>query len=894
MTSPLKMKCREVLRSLAWVVLLALSTQAAFGDTISTPFAQYGHGRLTTNVAYSPDGMKFLAGSIDGKAQLFDTGTGALLQSFTGHSSALRCVAFSPDGTRVLTGSDDMTAKLWDASTGAAAVTFTGHAGAVRSAAFSPDGTKVLTGSLDSSAKLWNAATGAVIRTLADTEAVSSVAISPDGTKALTGPHTTLWNMATGAVIRDIGTSANGLAFSPDGTKVLIGASDSKAHLYNAATGAEILSFVGHTYGVCSVAFSPDGTEALTGAGVYDTTAKLWDVATGDLIRSFRGHTVGASSVAFSPDGTRVLTGSRDFWDGTDFYYGDCMVKLWTAATGAETRTFTAYSGCVQSVAFSPDGAKVLAGSLDGRATLWNTVSRTPDRVFTDAGDLFCVAFTPDGTRAVTGSGSWDSPTVKLWNTSTGAVARSLPMPGPVYSMAISPDGTKVLTWIYLDQVRLWDVATGAELRSFSTIGHVAFSPDGAKVLTGFTNTVPETGKTYGVTKLWNAVTGALVNTFTGPEGSSVGSVAFSPDGTQLLTGPENTKVNNAMLWSASSGSIVRTFSGHTGWVPSVAFSPDGTKVLTGGGDTTARLWDPATGSLLRTFSGHVDALESVAFSPDGTRVLTGSADGTTKLWPVTGAGGNVSVPNVTGQTLAAAQTAIAAAGLATGTVTQQSSATVAAGLVISPNPAAGTQVAFGSTVDLVVSSGPPPAITGSIVINGNRSATSSTEVMLALAWSGGAGTGVTRMRFSNDGATWSAWEALAATRAYTLPNGDGHKTVRVQYMDKMNNRSSVFSDYIRLDATPPTGSIIISGGATTTTTRAVTLNLTWADAGAGVSRMRFSDDGAHWTAWTPPAAAYPHTLPAGLGYHTVRVQYLDGANNYSPVYNDYVKLVAP
>jgi len=186
-----------------------------------------------------------------------------------------------------------------------------------------------------------------------------------------------------------------------------------------------------------------------------------------------------------------------------------------------------------------------------------------------------------------------------------------------------------------------------------------------------------------------------------------------------------------------------------------------------------------------------------------------------------------------------------------------------------------------------------PP--TGSIVINGNRSVTNSVNATLSLAYSDGNGSGVAQMRFSDDGAHWTAWEKPAATRAYSLPVGDGYKTVRVQFLDKANNRSAVYSDYIRLDTVPPTGGIVINGGASTTASLLVTLGLTYADGtGSGVSRMRFSDDGAHWTLWETPKGSRSHTLPAGLGNHTVRVQYLDAGNNYSPVYSDYIKVVAP
>ena len=72
-----------------------------------------------------------------------------------------------------------------------------------------------------------------------------------------------------------------------------------------------------------------------------------------------------------------------------------------------------------------------------------------------------------------------------------------------------------------------------------------------------------------------------------------------------------------------------------TGPVAAVAFSPDGTRVLTGSGDIMARLWDAASGKVVASLAGHTDSVTAVAFSPDGTRVLTGSQDNTARLWPV-------------------------------------------------------------------------------------------------------------------------------------------------------------------------------------------------------------------------------------------------------------------
>lgn len=183
-------------------------------------------------------------------------------------------------------------------------------------------------------------------------------------------------------------------------------------------------------------------------------------------------------------------------------------------------------------------------------------------------------------------------------------------------------------------------------------------------------------------------------------------------------------------------------------------------------------------------------------------------------------------------------------------------------------------------------------APTGSIEIAGGAAATGSSLVSLGLTWDDGDGAGVARMRFSNNGATWSAWENPAQVKLWALSSGDGVKVVRAQFLDKAGNVSAVYTDTIVKDTTPPTGTIVINGGAVTAPNPDALLTLTWDDAGgSGVTRMRFSNDGATWSAWEPVVPDRGWTLIPGSGYRTVRVQFLDRLGNVSDRFSDYIRL---
>ena len=112
-------------------------------------------------------------------------------------------------------------------------------------------------------------------------------------------------------------------------------------------------------------------------------------------------------------------------------------------------------------VAFSPDGTKVLTGSNDMTARIWDASSGQELHKLTHDDSVYSVAFSPDGTKVLTGS---NDSTARIWDASSGQELHKLPHEDSVYAVAFSPDGTKVLTGSYDNTARIWDVSSGQEL----------------------------------------------------------------------------------------------------------------------------------------------------------------------------------------------------------------------------------------------------------------------------------------------------------------------------------------------------------------------------------------------------------------------------------------------
>lgn len=315
-------------------------------------------------------------------------------------------------------------------------------------------------------------------------------------------------------------------------------------------------------------------------------------------------HSDVVTSVAFSPDGRRLVSGG---WDG--------LVKLWDLRGGeGPPKLARAVRGKwdeVEAVAYSPDGRTIagLGAGWDGlpfgAVMIWDADGRKGRRLLRTSGKLDAMAFSADGRTLATSGG--EDRTVTLWDVADGSVIASLPdHAAPVWSVAFSADGRTLAAASGVvpamadpaaedrrGEIKLWDVSGPVPVESARLVGH-----------------------DYGAA-----------------------TAVFSPRAPMLATGGFDRAIR---LWDVERGTCLDELTGHAGWVAALAFSPTEPLLASGSHDRSIRLWDLETGRCRDVLQGHAGNVYSVAFSPDGRTLASGSLDGTVRLWDLSAAEGEI------------------------------------------------------------------------------------------------------------------------------------------------------------------------------------------------------------------------------------------------------------
>jgi WD40 repeat protein/transcriptional regulator with XRE-family HTH domain len=351
------------------------------------------------------------------------------------------------------------------------------------------------------------------------------------------------------------------------------------------------------------------------------------------LLEAWRGH--GVEEQGYGPGNTvnllRLLRGDLRGLDLSHLFIRQAYLQEVDAQDASlagselfECALADAFDIC-PSVAFSPDGRHLAAGTLSGELCVWRLADWTRT-VSTQGhkGIAYGIDWASDGRLLATGG--LDA-TVKLWEAKGGRHLLTLEgHAGLVWDVSFSKDSQLVASGSHDGTVKLWESSTGRVLQTLQ--GHkeamwsVALSDDGSMVASSSTD---------GTVKLWEAANGSLLTTLEGDAGP-VYDVTFTPDGRLVAGGGHDGLIR---LWEVATGRLESSLRGHTQQIWSLAMSADDHLLISGSLDGTLRLWDLASAACLTALEAHASAVTGVAISPDGRLCASASQDGTLRLWEV-------------------------------------------------------------------------------------------------------------------------------------------------------------------------------------------------------------------------------------------------------------------
>jgi len=320
---------------------------------------------LFISIAFTPDSKTVVGGSQDGNVYVWNAETGKLRYELSSMGS-LKCVAISADGTKLAASCWHNRLLVWDLQTGKPLFPNpTGHRYSVKAVTFTPDGNQIVSSSGSRQILFWDAQSGELVRPINTKDRSHSLHFLSDGKRLISGGHgregITVWDSETGERIRrfgQIGLPRNNhfmraFQLSTDEKRLVVAGFDSDRFTlqfssWDFENHRRSLKFIeGDIRAAPAIAIHPDCNLAAIG---YGDEILIWDLRSGEQIAELKGHKHNVKSLAFSPDGERLVTGSLD---GT--------VRVWNRNTFEQIQIFSAEQP-IAVVSYSPDGQVIAAG----------------------------------------------------------------------------------------------------------------------------------------------------------------------------------------------------------------------------------------------------------------------------------------------------------------------------------------------------------------------------------------------------------------------------------------------------------------------------------------------------------------------------------------------------
>jgi WD40 repeat protein len=508
---------------------------------------------------------------------------------------------------------------------------------------------------------MWDVASGNASHVIrANAAFTSGIAFSPDDQWMVSSSHdgtVKLWDLHhDGAMTRIVGDDLSGCwQFHRSEAILASTANDNTIRIWNIESGTELNRLDGQEAKVTSIAYSPDGS--LLASSTEDNIVRIWDAISGETIRDLKSphskqpsHYWGRSEheLKFSSDGDRIALFDcfklRGLWDvESGKSLGDIpeldsnslassptssllafpkigsAITVWDAESSTERLALIGHTDSVRCLTFSPDGLKLLSGSLDKTIRLWDVATGTEIRRFLGhKTSVRCVSFSNDGRRFVSLS---EDNCVRVWELNTGQLIFDF-APGyasDIQRVCFAAGDSHVLGRESRGEPLLWNLEAGEQypVETYCRIGFSPLSPDGEFLV----------GGSYAGAVVFDVRSGLERIALSTHE--SIICAAYSRDGSKVVSGSEN---NTIRLWSALTGDEILRPIECRDQVALVEFSADGTRVLSV--SSTVQIWNASSGQLLETYEGKYDYSSGFAmFVDNDRRVAILSKSGEINLW---------------------------------------------------------------------------------------------------------------------------------------------------------------------------------------------------------------------------------------------------------------------